>query len=342
MVKREHYNSDVTVTASTPTRVDLAGGTIDIWPLYLFHPGAQTLNAALTLRTYVTLLPRDDELVVLASDDLGIATPPLSFDALRHDSTLPLLAKLVHVFGARGLTVRTRSEAPAGAGIAGSSALDIAVTAALARWTGRQLSDDELLEVAKNVEAQVIGVPTGLQDYRPALYGGIAAVEFGPFGARRVPLTVTPAELSARLVVCYTGEPRQSGINNWDITKRRIDGDAAVAEAFDAIVGATERLRQALERRAWPDVGHALAEEWTTRKRLAPGVTTPAIDDLLEAAIEAGAWAGKVCGAGGGGCVFALAPPERRSAVAGAWSARGARVLDCDVETQGLRVEVGA
>jgi len=86
-----------------------------------------------------------------------------------------------------------------------------------------------LLEIAKNVEAQVIGVPTGLQDYRPALYGGIAALELGVEGATRVPLAVAPAALDDRLVVCYTGAPRASGINNWEITKRRIDGEMAKA-----------------------------------------------------------------------------------------------------------------
>lgn len=330
----------MTVTASAPTRVDLAGGTIDIWPLYLWHPGAQTLNAALTLRASVTLTPRDDDRVVLVSEDLGTSTPPLAFDALPSDTTLPLLAKLTHAFGARGLTVTTRSEAPAGAGIAGSSALNIAVTAALARWTGRTLDDEALLEVAKNVEAQVIRVPTGLQDYRPALYGGVAAIELGSFTVERVALPVDAAELSARLVLCYTGAPRQSGINNWEMTKRRIDGDPDVIALFDAIVEATTRMRAGLDRHDWEAVGAALADEWRTRTQLAPGVTTPAIDRLIADAIGAGAWAGKVCGAGGGGCVFALAPPSRVAAVREVWARGGARLLDATIDPAGLQVEV--
>ncbi len=328
----------MTVTASAPTRVDLAGGTIDIWPLYLFHPGAQTLNAAISLRARVRLEPRDDDRVVLASRDLGVTTAPLALDELPANTALPLLAKLTHAFGARGLTVTTDSDAPAGAGIAGSSALNIAVTAALARWTARPLDDDALLELAKNVEAQVIGVPTGLQDYRPALFGGVAAVELDVDRTRRVPLSLDPAALSARLIVCYTGAPRQSGINNWEITKRRIDGDAQVIGCFDAIVAATRRMRAALEAGDWAAAGAALADEWHTRKQLAPGVTTAAIDALLDAAIDAGAWAGKVCGAGGGGCVFALAPPEAAGAVRQAWTRAGAAVLDAVVEPAGVIV----
>jgi D-glycero-alpha-D-manno-heptose-7-phosphate kinase len=328
----------VTVTASTPTRVDLAGGTIDIWPLYLFHAGAQTINAALTIRTFATLSRRDDDAVVLASEDLDIVTPPLDADSLSTHTQLPLLGRLVAAFGARGLTVATRSDAPAGGGISGSSALAIAVTAGLAQWTGRTLDEEAILDVAKNVEAQVIGVPTGLQDYRPALYGGIAAIEYGPFGVRRVPLDLDADALSARLVVCYTGAPRESGINNWEITKRRIDGDPGVIAAFDAIVKATIRLRHALATGDWPSAGRAIADEWSTRKTLAPGVTTPAIDHLLDLAHEAGAWAGKVCGAGGGGCVFTLAPPERVPHVRDAWQRADARVLDCAVDPRGLQV----
>ncbi len=334
----EHYNSAVTVTASAPTRVDLAGGTIDIWPLYLFHPGAQTLNAAISLRARVHLEPRADGRLVLASADLGVSTGPMDYDDLPTDPTLPLLAKLAHAFGARGVTITTGSQAPAGAGIAGSSALNIALSAALARWTGRPLEDIDLLEIAKNVEAQVIGVPTGLQDYRPALYGGVAAVELGVHGARRVALFVDPVQLSARLALCYTGVPRQSGINNWEVTKRRIDGDAEVIRCFTEIVTATQAMRAALERGDWRAAGASLAAEWQTRKRLAPGVTTPEIDALLASAIAAGAWAGKVCGAGGGGCVFALAPPEATEAVRQAWARSGATVLDAAVESHGVIV----
>ncbi len=334
----QHYNSAVTVTASAPTRVDLAGGTIDIWPLYLFHPGAQTLNAAISLRAHARLEPRGDDRLVLASDDLGRSTEPLEYDDLPAETTLPLLAKLAHAFGARGVTITTGSEAPAGAGIAGSSALNIALAVALARWTGRRLDDDALLEVAKNVEAQVIGVPTGLQDYRPALFGGIAAVELGVDGARRVPLGLDASQLSSRLALCYTGAPRQSGINNWEVTKRRIDGDAMVTRCFADIVAATHAMRLALERGDWPAVGRCLAAEWDTRKQLAPGVTTPDIDDLLASAVAAGAWAGKVCGAGGGGCVFALAPPEAVDAVRQTWARRGATVLDAVVESRGVVV----
>jgi D-glycero-alpha-D-manno-heptose-7-phosphate kinase len=184
----------------------------------------------------------------------------------------------------------------------------------------------------------VIGVPTGVQDYRPALYGGIAAIELGVAGVARLSLAVDPAALEARLVLAYTGASRNSGINNWDVMVRRINGDAAVAAAFDGIRDAALGVRAGLERGDWAAAARHLACEWEHRKRLAPGVTTPAIDALLASARAAGALAGKVCGAGGGGCLFCLAEPERRDAVASALAAGGARVLPNAIARDGLRL----
>jgi D-glycero-alpha-D-manno-heptose-7-phosphate kinase len=328
----------VRLTASAPTRIDLAGGTIDIWPLYLFHPGAQTLNAAISLRAHARIEPRDDEQVALVSEDTGrqVVLPP--GDVLRDDQTLPLLGRIAHHFGARGLTVTTRGESPAGAGIAGSSALNIAVCGAMNAWSGRGLGPEALLDTAKDLEAQVIAVPTGLQDYRPALYGGIAAVELGPGSVRRVGLDVDPAELHSRLVLCYTGEPRNSGTNNWEITKRHLDGDAHIFDCFERIRDTAAEMRQALTEGDWDTVAACLAREWDNRKRLSPGVTTPTIDALIVRARAAGAQAAKVCGAGGGGCLIALAPPDRVAEVRTALAAGGARLLDFTLESDGLRI----
>lgn len=327
------------IDCSAPTRIDLAGGTIDIWPLYLFHPPAVTLNAAISLRAHCRLASRTDGRVVLHSDDTGEHVEANGPEMLGVD-TLPLVARLVRHFGARGVTVTTRSDSPVGAGIAGSSALNIALVAALARFTGQGLTPDEVLEVAKNVEAQVIGVPTGVQDYRPALYGGVSAVELGVTGIHRVALQVDTAGLARRIVLAYTGASRHSGINNWDMMKRHIDGEAPVVAAFDRIAEIARRMRSTLEAGDWAATGAALADEWENRKHLAPGVTTPAIDVLLAAAAAAGAWAGKVCGAGGGGCLFCFTPPDRRDAVAAALTAGGARVLPFAIEPGGLQLEV--
>ena len=324
------------IETSAPTRIDLAGGTIDIWPLYLFHPGAQTINAAISLRARATVDSRDDSRIVIHSEDTGATVEAEHWSELRGQTRLRLLSLLVHFFEGRGITLTTACESPAGAGIAGSSALNVAVCAALADWQRTHYEPEALLQVAMNVEAQTINVPTGLQDYRPALYGGIAALELNVDGIRRVPLDVDLEELRRRIVLCYTGEPRNSGTNNWEITKRHIDGDAFIFDCFERIRDTAATLRDALTRGDWDGVGRSVADEWSNRKRLAPGVTTPVIDGLIGRATAAGAMAAKVCGAGGGGCLFCYGPPNRRDEIAGALAAGGARILDYQFEQHGL------
>ena len=325
------------ISASAPTRIDLAGGTIDIWPLYLFHPGAQTLNAAISLRARAWIEARPDERVELLSEDTDRMIN-LPFDQLRDDPTLPLLGRLVHRFGVHGIRLTTRGESPAGAGIAGSSALNVAVCGALAAYLGQDREPEALLEIAKDVEAQVIKVPTGLQDYRPAMYGGIAALELHAGELKRVPLDIDAQELERRIVLCYTGEPRNSGTNNWEITKRHIDGDQHVFDCFERIRDTAAAMREALTRGDWTATEACLATEWDNRKRLAPGVTTAAIDSLIARAMAAGAKAAKVCGAGGGGCMFCLASPGDVPAVREALADGGASILDFRIETTGLSV----
>src|SRR5688572_3274648 len=312
------YNPFVRIVTSAPTRIDLAGGTIDIWPLYLFHQGAQTINAAISLRAEARIDPRTDGRIVLRSIDTNVTVEAGSWQELRDEPRLRLLSLLAYFFEARGLTLTTSSQSPAGAGIAGSSALNVAVCAAFADWQRTHYDPEALLQIALNVEAQTIKVPTGLQDYRPAMYGGIAALELDVDAIRRVPLHVDLGELQQRLVLCYTGEPRNSGTNNWEITKKHIDGDRYVFDCFERIRDTAVAMRAALDRADWDAVGLAIREEWENRKRLAPGVTTPAIDDLIARAMQAGATAAKVCGAGGGGCLFCYGPPDRRAAIADA------------------------
>jgi len=325
------------VSSSAPTRIDLAGGTIDIWPLYLFHEGATTINAAISLRAHAHVERRSDGAIELRSIDTNARVRSAHWSDLSETGELPLLALLARHYRLENATLTTRGESPAGAGIAGSSALTIAACGALARYTGAVTDPDAMLTVAMNVECQTIRVPTGVQDYRPALYGGVAAIELAVGGIRRVPLDVPAGELQRRIVLAYTGAPRNSGTNNWEITKRHIDGDPHVFDCFERIRDTAVEMRAALARGDWDEVGRQIAREWENRKRLAPGVTTPAIETLIDGAMAAGATAAKVCGAGGGGCLFCYGPPERLAAIAASLAAGGARLLDYQIEQEGLR-----
>ena len=185
-----------------------------------------------------------------------------------------------------------------------------------------------------------LGVPTGVQDYRPAMFGGIAAIEMGPAGITRLPIGVDPAELGSRIVLAYTGQSRDSGINNWEVIKRHIDGDQNVIDLFDEIADVARAMRVALETSAWKEVGRQLTREWNLRKQLAPGLTTPMIDALVGQGLKAGAWGTKICGAGGGGCLLFLTDPSNVSSLRRTLEAAGATILDIQIDVDGLQVEV--
>ena len=329
------------VFAQAPCRVDLAGGTLDLWPLYLFHSGALTVNFAVNILTTCHIKPRRGRAIHLKSLDTGREESFAGFSELCAATKYQhaIAAHLVRFFTPTGgFLLETRSESPAGAGISGSSALMIATAAALAQFTGRTLSHEEIRVLAQNVEAQVIGVPTGCQDYYPALYGGVSAIHLDPDGIHRRALPVAAEEIDARFVLVYTGAPRQSGINNWEVFKAHIDGDRRVRRNFDRITGIARGMAEALSRPDWDHVARLLLEEWKLRKTNAPGITTPLIDRLIASAMKHGGRAAKVCGAGGGGCVVIMVEEGARERVVAVLRDNGGQVLPMRVAREGLTV----
>ncbi len=251
---------------------------------------------------------------------------------------LPLAAHLLRFFAPKeGLLIETDSESPAGAGISGSSALMIATTAALARFTDRHLSLEQMRIIAQNVEAQIIKVPTGCQDYYPALYGGVSTIHLDADGIHREAIPVSVEEMESRFVLAYTGLPRQSGINNWEVFKAHLNGDKRVFRNFEKIGEIARAMHLALKNGDWAGVARLLREEWKLRRTNAPGISTPLIDKLIAVAGRNGGRAAKVCGAGGGGCVIFLVEKGSASRVATAIGENGGRVLPLQVAREGLR-----
>ncbi len=335
------YGDRRSVVATAPCRADLAGSTLDLWPLYLFHPGAVTLNFALSILTTCRIAPVAGKSIRLRSVDTKRDETYASFDELcraeRHQHTLA--AMLVKYFAPEGgFELETTSESPAGAGIAGSSALMIATTSALARYTERKLDKETIREIAQNVEAQIINVPTGCQDYYPALYGGVGAVHLDVDGIHREAVPVAGEDIDARFLLVYTGAPRQSGINNWEVFKAHIDGEKKVVRNFEQISQIAQAMHRALVKGDWNEVARLLSEEWKLRRANYRGISTPLIDKLMQAAQRNGGRAAKVCGAGGGGCVVFMVHEDAKERVAKALQKAGAHLLPFRVAPEGVVV----
>ncbi|MEE8200552.1 MAG: hypothetical protein V3R29_05210 [Candidatus Acidoferrales bacterium] len=335
--------------AYAPTRIDLAGGTLDLWPLYLFHPGALTLNLAVTRYAHCVLERRRDRRLVLVSGDTNQREEFSSLGALmkKKRSRLPLLAELVGTFARRGgssslsrsgLTIVTWSEVPPGSGLGGSSALAIAVIAALERFTQTRLPVVDWIPLARDIEVRLIGVPTGEQDHYPAVYGGASAIHLEPVRTWREELKVDLKALEERLLLVYTGQPRGSGVNNWKVYKKYLDGDRRLRRNLAEIAQTASAMREAFLKENWTKVAKLLAREWGTRRRNAPKISTPFIDRLMRVGRRHGAQAAKVCGAGGGGCVVFMCVPGRRAELATALARAGATLLPFRLARRGVQV----
>jgi D-glycero-alpha-D-manno-heptose-7-phosphate kinase len=333
MPAKPHYHE-----VRAPARIDLAGGTVDIWPICLLERGAVTVNLAIDRFATARSRPRDDGAYVFTSTDRSVQSKHQDLASVKGETDLPLHREIALMLAPEGgLEISTRSDVPAGSGLGGSSALFVAATRAALLAVGREMDDDSLLRHVIDMEARIIGVPTGSQDYVSAIHGGLSAIRFPPGGARR---DAIPADLDAvgrRIVLAYTGVPHDSAMNNWRITKAYIDGDEDVRRGIGEIAEAARILRGALLVEDLDAVADAIHADWEARRRLAPGVSTKQIEQFGEAARDAGAKAMKVCGAGGGGCVFFWCGEGTREKVAAALKDEGAEVMKFKPEPLGAR-----
>jgi D-glycero-alpha-D-manno-heptose-7-phosphate kinase len=332
-----------TVVAAAPTRIDFAGGTLDIPPLYLFHQPALTINVAISLYATVTVREKKGRGIRLVAQDQHRQASWASSSRIdwRQDRFLELMARLLRSFGPRsGVEMTTDCQAPAGAGTGGSSALAIAATAALDRLSTDHMAKPELIEYARSVETQTIRVPTGYQDYYAAVYGGASAIEFGLTGIVRRPMARGKFldELQRHLLLVYTGKPRFSGANNWRLFTRHLNGDATVVRFFERLKANALAMRDAFLRRDLRAIADVLNEDWATRKAMLPGMSTPLIDALIRGARRAGAMGARVCGAGGGGCVAFLIDPASRRSLEKSLAKYRVLILPCRVARRGLRI----
>jgi len=328
------------IKSTAPTRIDLAGGTLDIWPLYLQFKNPPTLNAAINLYATVELTPRNDQRVVVESKDLRRKVEFKSIESLPERHPLSLILETLKYYRPKnGLNILTSSEAPPGSGIGGSSALNIALHGALNEFTQKGLNKKQMLKVAKNIETQVISVPTGWQDYFPPLYGGVRSVRPGFDEIDSVTLPVCLEELTQNMILCYTGNPRQSGINNWAIMKKALDGDREVTENLKKIAQIARDMDRALTAGQMKKVATLFAREWQARKALVPTISTQYMDKLISGAMQQGAQAAKACGAGGGGCIAFIVPSKKKDSVASELIRLKGRVISFRFVRRGLRVQ---
>jgi D-glycero-alpha-D-manno-heptose-7-phosphate kinase len=326
------------VEATAPTRIDLAGGTLDIWPVYLFHPGAVTVNTAIDRRAWCRVETGHSGVRIESKDTLRKAEGATVSEVLG-GGELSLVAYILRALGVEtGVKVVTQSRVPAGSGLGGSSALSVAVAAAVAAAIDRTIDADALWPVVRDAEAQAIAVPTGVQDYLAAIHGGVSGIHLEPGALRVEPLATDPARVEESLLLVDSGVSHFSGLNNWEVFKGQIEKNENTRACLAAIAEAARSVRRCLVEGRYDDVGAFMTAEMEARKRLAPGVSSPEIERIAAAAASEGG-AAKVCGAGGGGMVSVWAVPGRREKVVEALRKEGFKPAAFRLDLRGLEVE---
>ncbi len=333
------------VRARAPLRLGLAGGGTDVSPFCDLHGGA-VMNATIDRYIYasVALVPGDE--VEIESQDLGLmgrwpAMAPLPFDGTL-DLHKAVYNRVVqdHLGGrAPAMRIATYSEAPAGSGLGSSSTLVVALLQAMTELFGLPLGEYDVAHLAFVIERQDLGLAGGRQDQYAAAFGGFNFMEFrandtvivNPLRIKREVIV----ELEAQTILCFTGVSRQSATIIAEQSRNVQQGAARSIEAMHRLKSSAAEMKEALLKGDLVGVARTLHAGWTSKQQMAAGINTDTISEAMEVALSAGAVAGKVSGAGGGGFIMFLAPLERRSAVLAALAAKGLRAETVRYTTEG-------
>ncbi|MCG3218504.1 MAG: GHMP kinase, partial [Candidatus Heimdallarchaeota archaeon] len=237
------------IFSRAPSRIDFAGGTLDIFPLYLFHETGITVNAAINLHSTVEITVRDDTRINLSSVDLGITEQFNSFQEISHDHTLGLFTRAISFFKPEyGLDITISTPIPKGSGLGTSSSLIIAMVGGLNHLLATDYSKEQLVKISYGLETSTIQTPTGRQDNMAALYGGINALHFLTAWDEVEPLKLSNSfisELEKSMLLCFIS-PHFSGSSNWDMFKRRVEKEPTCISSLEAIKQTTLRMKNAL------------------------------------------------------------------------------------------------
>lgn len=297
------------IITQTPLRIGLLGGGTDL-PGYYREHGGRVLNCAIDKYIYVIVKERFDDAIYINYSKKEIVS---HVEDLGHE----LVREAMRMTGvARGVEITTLADIPSeGSGLGSSSAVTVGLLHALFAYQGRQVPAKELAERACEIEIERCGKPIGKQDQYIAAFGGIRDLRFGPGEEVVADELVLPAEqrraLQRQIMLFYTGITRSASTILAEQTAHIATTSPQLHLLRDLAGFAVDRLRG-------DDVdaiGPAMRESWEAKRKLASGVSTSQIDDMVSRALDAGASGAKLTGAGGGGFLLVICPVERQAAV---------------------------
>jgi galactokinase/mevalonate kinase-like predicted kinase len=325
------------IRASAPGRAGIIGNPTDGY-------GGTVVSTSLEQRAAARIAPADATVVTVCGESAPIrSSDDLELTGGYTDVARAVLSTFAASLEARPFHLEAETEIPMRAGLAGSTAMLVAILGAVLRWMELSMNRWEIAEAARKIEYEVMGVTCGFQDQYMAVFGGLNCMEFrgkdpksetpDPVFATVEPLAPHVTELP--MLLANTGVKHDSGSVHKPLRQRWIEGDPAVVNGYERLQALARDGKKALLRADWECLGAMMNEQHAIQREL--GSSGEANERLIRAALDAGAWGAKLAGAGGGGTVALLHPmPEeaaRKMNAAGA-----ARVLTIR-PSEGLVVE---
>lgn len=302
-----------------PTRIDLAGGTIDLWPIWAILENCRTVNVSIDTYTQCTIEP-------LTTADIYIESPDMKrswhfkniqdvYDS-QEEALVFFKSHIAHWNPEKGFRITTTSMSPVGGGLGGSSSLSIAIYKTFHQWLGWFALDvHKMVAECSHIEAKVLATPTGLQDYYGAASQGLNILSFDTHGPDLKTLQSHEKIFNQSILVVYTGKSHHSGINNWGVLKKFIDKDKTTTDALLQIRDVALKMSDACERGDWAKLPALFTLDFQAREKLSSEFMSAEIRDLKKITDTAGAIGFKICGAGGGGCVAVWCAPEKKAMI---------------------------
>ncbi len=319
------------VLVQSPTRIDFAGGTLDCWPINALMNPVTTINVAIDIYTTCRLSKRDDSQILIHSRETDNTYEFASLEECLDCDQKDFQFFREHIAYWQpdfGFNLSAQSDSPMGGGLGGSSSLSISIFKAFAEMYDKEIDPYEIVRICSGIEAKILNMPTGTQDYFPPLHGGFNIIDYN-FGWPQVQsISIDDLDINKNISIFFTGRSHHSGINNWQVIKNFVDGDKTTLAALGEIKEVAQETRQVVIDKDWAQLPKLFKKEFDARMKLADSFSSPEIEKLAEVAYEVGADAINICGAGGGGCVFVWSSPDKRNDIIDACTEAGFRHLD--------------
>jgi D-glycero-alpha-D-manno-heptose-7-phosphate kinase len=339
--------SPAVIRSRASLRLGLAGGGTDVSPYCDVH-GGYVLNVTIDRYAYAVLRPLEEPTVLFEAADqqCQCASPlqphiPLDGVLNLHKSVYNYFVQTYNEGRPIALHLSTFCDAPVGSGLGSSSTLVVAMIKAFVELLNVPVDDYAIALLAYRIERIDCGLQGGRQDQYSATFGGFNFMEFyaddrAIVNTLRVKNWIV-CELEASLVLYFTGVSRESAHIIAAQSSNVAGGDFDAISAMHGIKQEALTMKECLLRGDFSGFVESMRMGWENKKRSAASVSTPQIEQIYQAACDAGAAAGKVSGAGGGGFMWFFVPTERRMDVIRTLSSMGGQVGNCHFTQHGTQ-----